>query len=393
MSSLALQCPCTQTPLHISFAPDADVLLALMPHNVLDLWRWQAGKRERSVGIHLGSYAIQAEGLDARQVTLLSTQEVTTVYLLARDNESVSDVVLEVELPPSPPSSPLPTTKRHRFTQSITNMMAHYGSVAVQTRSGLLQSLDEALITKLPEFCPTIKGLQNGSILALSDRGRLYLDSQLLASGCSSFAVAGDFLIYTTLQHEARFILLQTMIQKSDDPEAVAAAAYSQALPIEKQNESDRETSKGNVKTGYARRIERGSRIVTVVPSSMSIILQMPRGNLETISPRPLVLQVVRQDLNDKNYREAFLVCRRHRIDLNILCDHDRSAFLQDLPHFIDQIDDTEYLNLFVTGLKYVRTSDSSQMQPAHVFFRRNENVTRTMYASLSPARAISDTE
>jgi len=30
----------------------------------------------------------------------------------------------------------------------------------------------------------------------------------------------------------------------------------------------------------------------------MSLVLQMPRGNLETINPRPLVMEVVKQDLD-----------------------------------------------------------------------------------------------
>jgi elongator complex protein 1 len=45
------------------------------------------------------------------------------------------------------------------------------------------------------------------------------------------------------------------------------------------------------------RRVERGSLIVAACPSSMSLVLQMPRGNLETVYPRPLVLAVVRQDV------------------------------------------------------------------------------------------------
>ena len=46
------------------------------------------------------------------------------------------------------------------------------------------------------------------------------------------------------------------------------------------------------------RKVERGSRIVIAVPSSMSLVLQMPRGNLETINPRPLVMEVVKHDLD-----------------------------------------------------------------------------------------------
>ena len=46
------------------------------------------------------------------------------------------------------------------------------------------------------------------------------------------------------------------------------------------------------------RRVERGSRIVTAVSSNMALVLQMPRGNLETVNPRPLVLEVVKKDID-----------------------------------------------------------------------------------------------
>ena len=46
------------------------------------------------------------------------------------------------------------------------------------------------------------------------------------------------------------------------------------------------------------RRVERGSQIVTVVAHDTKLVLQMPRGNLETIHPRALVLASVRQHLD-----------------------------------------------------------------------------------------------
>lgn len=46
------------------------------------------------------------------------------------------------------------------------------------------------------------------------------------------------------------------------------------------------------------RRVERGSRIVTVVAEDTKLVLQMPRGNLETIHPRALVLTTVRKFLD-----------------------------------------------------------------------------------------------
>jgi len=44
------------------------------------------------------------------------------------------------------------------------------------------------------------------------------------------------------------------------------------------------------------RRVERGSRIVTSIPSTTNLVLQMPRGNLETVSPRPMVMAAIRAD-------------------------------------------------------------------------------------------------
>lgn len=45
------------------------------------------------------------------------------------------------------------------------------------------------------------------------------------------------------------------------------------------------------------RKVERGSVVVTVVSSAMALVLQMPRGNLESVWPRPLVLAGVRRDV------------------------------------------------------------------------------------------------
>jgi len=106
----------------------------------------------------------------------------------------------------------------------------------------------------------------------------------------------------------------------------------------------------------------------------MSLVLQMPRGNLETISPRALVMEVVRQDLDtwvldsivlmistenscpliSGNFRKAFLSCRKHRIDLNFLVDHNQTAFLERLSSFVEQLDDVDHINLFLTNLGYV---------------------------------------
>ena len=115
--------------------------------------------------------------------------------------------------------------------------------------------------------------------LGLSSSGKLHVANtsvnRLLVENANSFTVASGFLIYTTTTHVAHFAplaVMQALLESNTDG--------TEPLP-------EWET----------RRVERGSRIVTAVPSTMSLVLQMPRGNLETINPRPLVMKIVTQDI------------------------------------------------------------------------------------------------
>jgi len=100
------------------------------------------------------------------------------------------------------------------------------------------------------------------------------------------------------------------------------------------------------------RSIERGARLVTVIPSISAVILQMPRGNLETIYPRALVLAGIRQNIDNKKYKKAFLACRSHRVDMNILHDHAPEEFISNVSLFVDQVEKVEYIDLFLSQLR-----------------------------------------
>src|SRR6266702_108858 len=91
-----------------------------------------------------------------------------------------------------------------------------------------------------------------------------------LAQNANSFTISGDLVVYTTLSHEVHFVPA-SLLATTDANTGV---------------ESER------------RRVERGSRIVTSVPSAMSLVLQMPRGNLETINPRPMVMVAIQADVD-----------------------------------------------------------------------------------------------
>lgn len=60
------------------------------------------------------------------------------------------------------------------------------------------------------------------------------------------------------------------------------------------------------------------------------------------------------------NYRKAFLACRKHRIDLNVLVDRDPKLFGERLPSFVEQVSDIDYINLFLTNLAFVLFSKIS---------------------------------
>ncbi|KAI9287321.1 IKI3 family-domain-containing protein [Umbelopsis sp. AD052] len=175
-------------------------------------------------------------------------------------------------------------------------------------------------------------------IAALTDRGKLYVDAQLVSSECTSFFLRHNFLVYTTTNHVVRFLPLDTPFSDTQEVEKIATA-YDETT----------------------RRVERGARIVVAIQDAPKLVLQMPRGNLETVCPRAFVLSNIRDAIKKIDYRSAFLACRTNRIDLNILYDEDPQLFNDNVDTLLSQVHEVDYINLFLSNL-------------------RNEDVTVTMY-------------
>lgn len=120
-------------------------------------------------------------------------------------------------------------------------------------------------------------------LFALSSYGKLVfaplglednLDAAPLASSVTSFTLTPEFLIYTTTSQVSHYAPLAVLRRMAEGEEVIAG---------------DKEWE--------TRRVERGALVVAACPSSMSLVLQMPRGNLETVYPRPLVLAVIRRQV------------------------------------------------------------------------------------------------
>uniref|UniRef100_A0A8C6Y2N4 Elongator complex protein 1 n=1 Tax=Naja naja TaxID=35670 RepID=A0A8C6Y2N4_NAJNA len=183
------------------------------------------------------------------------------------------------------------------------------------------------------------------TIFGLTDRCRFFINDTEVSSNVTSFSISDEFLLLTTHSHTCQCLPIRNTSLK-----ALQTGLGSTSLP--------------NSET--LRKIERGARIVTVVPQHTKLILQVPRGNLEAIHHRALVLAQVRKWLDSLQFKEAFECMRKLRVNLNLLYDHNPKVFLNHVETFIKQIDSVNYINLFLTELK-------------------EEDFTKTMYPPLDP--------
>lgn len=184
---------------------------------------------------------------------------------------------------------------------------------------------------------------RNGHLYANGPRG----DSRLLVKNCTSFLVTPDHLILTTTNHLLKFVHLAGI----DGRLWPTVHPSSQTVLIKLDLEVPPDDPENDER---CRSIERGAKLVTAMPTNMSLVLQMPRGNLETVFPRAMVVAGIRNLIEEKNYTRAFSYCRTQRVDMNILYDHRPEQFLENVSLFLEQLADVAHIDLFLSSLRYV---------------------------------------
>ena len=251
-------------------------------------------------------------------------------------------------------ASSIPVTD---YVVCLTHSVGHCGKsrVIIQTFGGSLYqcSLDEfklepyttgdTIPVKFPTLCPIMKRCvfskraaeTNGQevILALSEQKQLFLDNCVVSTECTSFDIHHDYVLLTTTSHK-----LVCISRDADVAQIVKFAAKKSPLA-------------GAEELELRRSVERGSVIVAVVPDHTKVVLQMPRGNLEEIHPRALVVSAVKRALDSSSYEDAFALMRKHRINMNLLHDHDPGKFIREVPLFVQQLRCSENINLFLGDL------------------------------------------
>ncbi|KAL8697130.1 MAG: hypothetical protein Q9201_007294 [Fulgogasparrea decipioides] len=194
----------------------------------------------------------------------------------------------------------------------------------------------------------------------LTENGFLLANGRVLTRGCTSYLVTPSHLIFTTSQHLLKFVHL---VAKSEDLE----------VPPDTPESDER-----------CRSIEGGAKLVTAMPSIFAVVLQMPRGNLETIYPRALVLAGIRNSIDEKKYKKAFLACRNQRVDMNILHDHQPDQFIANIGLFIDQVKKVEHIDLFLSSLREEDVSKTMYRETLRVDEREPTSTTGVLTAKVN---------
>ncbi|CAJ0578191.1 unnamed protein product, partial [Mesorhabditis spiculigera] len=192
------------------------------------------------------------------------------------------------------------------------------GRPIVMLDDGSVISLENEKLYSLPECLSCRNASCGDKLISLSPAHILYSDGKLLFHDISSFVIRDNLLICVTMDSKLRIY--------------DGASGYRQV---------DKE-----------RALELGSCLVAAVPEpGTSLVLQMPRGNLETIHPRIFVVAGIRTQLTDRRYLQALKAMKKHRIDMNLLFDQNPQKFFADARYLIETVNDPDLLNLFVAAL------------------------------------------
>lgn len=259
------------------------------------------------------------------------------------DNYSIVEYIIGVDKIESKIFSSLPAAvtmiETHPTENNSLFLQLQNGDILLYKLGGDIDIQDFSFGVSCPKFKVFV--LENDLyFIGLSHKGQLYINDQMVMNNVSSYYLHTHFLLLTTLQH----VLLCAELTR----EGVNAISEYQ------------KTQSNNV---YKRKIERGAKLVVAVPNDTRTVFQLPRGNLETIQPRPLSLKIIGELLDKLQYHEAFDLMRKQRINLNLIYDHNPQKFITNIDTFLESVKNNSWLNLFLSDLE-------------------NVDVTKTMYES-----------
>ncbi|GAB9467428.1 Elongator complex protein 1 [Globisporangium polare] len=263
---------------------------------------------------------------DAKSLSLIGKSDWNDALVVASVKSLNGSNLLSVEYPPALEGVRRATEVVSQHGESPT-AESSAPRVAVQIHEGTVYTLspldseqEESVVTELSDRSPAFGHLlviaigpdvtdpSDHLVLGLQTTSKLYVNDKLVVPACSTFTYdpTASVLLFTTLgsQAQLRMVPLEGLkCQKLDVYES--------------------------------RTVERGAKLVAVVGDRANVVVQMPRGNLECMAPRLLVLALAIKQIEQLQYVAALEMCRKHRLDLNLLVDFDSQLFLSHFPRYL----------------------------------------------------------
>ncbi|KAI1724817.1 IKI3 family domain-containing protein [Ditylenchus destructor] len=227
---------------------------------------------------------------------------------------------------------------KYHLTGSKNGNTIHYILDIKNDDREAVKNVQEVLVANSESHkCKYVVGLN--AMISLTNNHQLVVNNKILHQSVSSFSVEDGSLNGKSLDG---FLLITTL---DNFLHCISLNALQNWLTTNNLKEADNFFSAG-------RAIERGAQLVAHEQNGTRVWLQMPRGNLETINPRALLVHRLKQLLDELHFGQATREMRRHRINTNLIYDHNPKTFLSNVAKFVDEVDDVDQLNMFVGTLQ-----------------------------------------
>ncbi|KAH7659336.1 Elongator complex protein 1 [Dioscorea alata] len=213
--------------------------------------------------------------------------------------------------------------------------------------------------------CPWMKdvlicdhGISKPLLFGLDKDGRLHVGRQIICRNCRSFSFYSNTTVSTK-----QVVTHLLVVTKQDLLFVIGVNEILHGNPESMVEKYSSLQNHGSESKDYITVWERGAKMVGAIHGDeAAVILQTPRGNLECVYPRKLVLASIINALLEERFRDALLMVRRHRIDFNVIVDYcGQQAFIKSAKQFVCQVNNLSHITEFVSSIK-------------------NENILETLY-------------
>ena len=155
-----------------------------------------------------------------------------------------------------------------------------------------------------------IQETQNIDFICLNKNDKLFYNNIQISEDCTSFLIFKEYFLFTMLS-STPFDQLYCLTLNS-----IKNGYFERPTPS--VNSESKNLTKRN--------IEKNATLVCC--SDTQVLFQLPRGNFEGIHHRIFLVEKIKNlVLNEGNYKEAFFLVRKHKLNSNLLIDLDIEKF------------------------------------------------------------------